>query len=228
MAVGAMRRVYARGVATPPVLDRSTHFPGSERFAERWLALRDEADGVASHLTGIPRFHELLPNQASISANDGRDWRMFVLKAYGVPVAAHLRRCPVLARLLAEDRSVLSAAFSFLAPGKHIPEHSGPFRGIMRFHLNLRVPAADDGLPGTVLRIDGTDHRLGDGETLLWDDTFRHEVWNRSAGLRVALLLDVRRERLPMPLTLLTGALVGMVAGVVRFRLATGKPLNVG
>ena len=33
-------------------------------------------------------------------------------------------------------------------------------------------------------------HRLADGESLLWDDTFPHEVWNRSEEVRIALLLD--------------------------------------
>ena len=45
------------------------------------------------------------------------------------------------------------------------------------------------------MNIDGVPYRLGDGESLLWDDTYPHEVWNRSDRVRIALLLDVWRKR---------------------------------
>ena len=75
---------------------------------------------------------------------------------------------------------VLSASISFLAPGKHIPVHRGPFRGVLRFYLVLSMPLAADGRPAAVLKVAGTEHRLADGEYLLWDDTFPHEVINNS------------------------------------------------
>ncbi len=228
VTVSAIQRLYSYGISTTAVLDAAIFFPHASSFHSRWEDLRAEADQVAVNLLKVPRFHELLPSQASISANDDRDWRMFVLQAYGVPVVRNLARCPVLAQLLADHPEVLSASFSFLAPGKHIPEHHGPFRGIVRFHLGLRVPPDAAGLPGTILRIDGTDHRIGDGDTLLWDDTYRHEVWNRTDELRVALLLDVRRDRLPACLRVLTRVLVAAIAGGFRWRLATGRELNVG
>ena len=40
---------------------------------------------------------------------------------------------------------MLSACLSFVAPGKHIPVHRGPFRGVLRFHLGLIVPPDADG-----------------------------------------------------------------------------------
>ena len=32
------------------------------------------------------------------------------------------------------------AFFSILAPGKHIPEHRGSLKGVIRYHLALKVP----------------------------------------------------------------------------------------
>jgi aspartate beta-hydroxylase len=86
-------------------------------------------------LDRVPRFHDIMPAQADISATDGRDWRMFIMKAYGVAVEKNLQRCPTVAELLDQAPEVVSAVLSFLAPGKHIPEHRGPFRAILRFHL---------------------------------------------------------------------------------------------
>ena len=53
------------------------------------------------------------------------------------------------------------------------------------------MPLAADGRPAAVLKIAGTEHRLADGEYLLWDDTFPHEVTNDSDEVRTVLLLDV-------------------------------------
>ena len=35
-----------------------------------------------------------------------------------------------------------------------------------------------------------------EGELVLFDDTYRHEVWNETEGVRVVLLIDVHR---PLP-----------------------------
>jgi aspartate beta-hydroxylase len=212
-----VRRIYDRRVPGAPVLDVASHFPGAERFVDVWPRLRDEALRVADDLGHVPRFHDLMPAQAEISANDDRDWRMLVLKAYGVPVRENIASCPVLADTVASVPDVLSAALSFLAPRKHIPRHRGPFRGVIRFYLGLSVPRSADGRPASVLAIDDREYRIGDGQCLLWDDTFPHEVWNRSDGVRIALLLDVRRRGMPFDMALLSRLLIAGIGASVRF-----------
>ena len=69
-----------------------------------------------------------------------------------------------------------SAILSFLAPGKHVPEHHGPIRGILHFHLMLSMPRDGKGVPACVMNIDVVPYWLGDGASLLWDDTYPHEV----------------------------------------------------
>lgn len=213
-----VRRIYDSRLSDPPVLDAAARFPEAKRFAEAWPALRDEALRLAEDIGKIPRFHELMAEQADISANDGRDWRMFVLKAYGVPFRKNMAQCPALAGLVESAPDVLSATLSFLAPHKHIPQHRGPFRGILRFYLGLSVPVDPDGRPDTVLMIDGSEYRIADGEYLLWDDTYPHEVWNRSDALRIALLLDVRRRGMPLDMALFSGLVIGAVGAAVRLR----------
>ena len=139
---------------------------------------RAEAMHVTSTLDAVPRFQDLMPQQSDIAAADQRDWRMLLLKAYGAGFQANAARCPLLWSLIADSPLIVSASLSFLSPRKHIPRHRGPFRGILRFYMGLSVPTDDSGGPGTVLQIDGVDYRLNDGEALLWDDTYPHEVWN--------------------------------------------------
>ena len=132
-----VRRIYDMRIEGPPVLDVATHFPSAGRFSCAWQSIHDEAQAVAQQMHRVPRFHEIMREQTSISANDMRDWRMFILKAYGAEFPRNMVGCPTLAALMAASPDVLSASISFLAPGKHIPEHRGPFRGVLRFYLVL-------------------------------------------------------------------------------------------
>ncbi|RUL75394.1 aspartyl/asparaginyl beta-hydroxylase domain-containing protein [Dyella choica] len=218
LSANAVRRLYDARIDTPPVLDASLYFPAASRFGDAWQAIRDEALAVATQMQAIPRFHEVMPAQTSISANDGKDWRVYLLKVYGTGIARHLAACPTLAQLIASTPDVLSATLSFLAPRKHIPQHRGPFRGVLRFQLGLSVPVDGQGRPAAVLSLDGHEHRIGQGEYLLWDDTYPHEVFNHSDEPRIALLLDVRRRHLPMDMRLLSGALIASVGVVARLR----------
>ncbi|TRC85882.1 aspartyl/asparaginyl beta-hydroxylase domain-containing protein [Mesorhizobium sp. WSM4310] len=215
LASDVIRRVYERRIDAPAILDSASEFPNAAKFTGAWRDIRDEALGV--RLDKVPRFHDIMPEQADISANDGLDWRMFVLKAYDMAVPENLARMPVLSRLLAECPEVKSAAISFLAPRKHIPSHRGPFRGIMRFHLGLVIPRQADGRPATIMMIDHQERRISDGEGMLWDDTYPHEVINNADEARIALLLDVWRPGMPWDMEMLSRMIVrGVQAGMRR------------
>lgn len=213
-----VRQLYDSRIEGPPVLDAAEHFPDAARFAEAWPAIRDEAALLAQRVQSIPRFHEIMPEQTDISASDGRDWRMFILKAYGVENSRHMAACPTLARIVAGCPDVLSASLSFMEPGKHVPPHRGPFRGVIRFYLGLSVPKLADGRPAALLKIAGEEHRIGDGQWLLWDDTYFHEVWNGGSSLRCVLLLDVWRRTMPLDMRLLSRALIAAVGAGVWLR----------
>ena len=213
-----IRWVYDRRIIGPPVLDVDVHFPAGERFAEAWREIRDEAMEVAAQLAEVPRFHEIMPEQTAISANDARDWRMLILKAYGVEVPENQARCPALAAIVAAAPEVLSASISFMAPKKHVPAHRGPFRGVLRFYLALSMPRLADGRPGAVLKVADREYRLEDGDYMLWDDTYPHEVWNESDQVRAVLLLDVWRPGMPADMELFSRALISIVRASMRIR----------
>ncbi|MEI9401155.1 aspartyl/asparaginyl beta-hydroxylase domain-containing protein [Mesorhizobium argentiipisi] len=216
LGTNLVRRIYEKRIDAPAILDAGTHFPNATKFTAAWQNIRDEA--LAAKLNKAPRFHDIMPEQADISANDGLDWRMFVLKAYDMTIPENLARMPVLTRLLSECPEVKSAAVSFLAPRKHIPPHRGPFRGIMRFHLGLVIPKQPDGRPATIMMINHEERRIADGECMLWDDTFEHEVMNNSDQPRVALLLDVWRPQMPLDMEILSRVIVRGVQVGMRYR----------
>jgi aspartate beta-hydroxylase len=213
-----IREIYDRRITTPAVLDLDSNFPNWQKFAGAWQAIRDEALVIARRLQDVPRFHEIMHEQTAISANDGRDWRLFILKAYGIENPQNMEACPVLSSVVAGAPDVISASISYMAPNKHIPSHRGPFRGVLRFYLPLAMPKAADGSPAAVLKIDGLEYRLSDGECLLWDDTYPHEVCNRSDEVRIVLLLDVRRPNMPIDMAVFSGILMTIVRWGIRFR----------
>ena len=213
-----MTKVYNAFVDTPPLLDTGAYFPQAQQFVQHWQQIRDEVQLLAGDIRGIPRFHELMPEQYKLSGYGDKEWRMLILRAYGLDITENHKRCPTLAKLLADNPHIKSASFSFLAPGKIIPTHTGPFRGITRFYLGIEVPADDAGNPGVTLTIDGTDHKLGNGEALLWDETYPHSVVNHTDQWRVALLLDVYRQQMSLPLQWFTNVILAMARWTIKSR----------
>jgi ornithine lipid ester-linked acyl 2-hydroxylase len=86
-----------------------------------------------------------------------------------------------------------------LRPHAHIPEHHGAYKGVLRYHLGTIVTQ-----PQEKCRVKVGDQiaHWREDEGLSFDDTFPHEVWNDTDGLRVVLLIDVVRP-LPFSITLL-------------------------
>ena len=227
----SVRWLYDHRIDTPPILDTRRYFPNAWRFTDVWEALRDEALEIAGELRNVPRFHELMPQQTEISANDGRDWRMFVMKAYGHVSPENLVRSPTLTSILPHCPEVLSATYSFLAPGKHVPEHRGPFRGVLRFHLGLSMPRDRNGNLGAIMWIDHKPHLLDNGECLLWDDTFPHELLNTTDKVRAVLLLDVWRPEMPADMAALSSVVVGAmrtVSAINASRASLSQPQHPG
>lgn len=213
-----MTSVYNTFVKTPSVLDVEDYFPGAQAFADNWQTLREEALALTSELDNVPRFHELMPEQYKLSAHGEKEWRMFVLRAYGLDIKENMNKCPKLTELVNNDASIKSASLSFLAPGKQVPTHTGPFRGITRFYMGLEVPADESGQPGVILTIDNRSYRLGNGDAMLWDDTYPHSVVNTTDQWRIALLLDVYRANMPAPLRGFTNTIIGLAKLSIKWR----------
>ncbi len=210
--------VYNTFVKTPPVLNMQQYFPRAEEFTSNWEVVREEVMQLIDDIQSVPRFHELMPEQYKLSAHGEKEWRMFILRAYGLDIRENMQRCPTLARLVRANDDIKSASVSFLAPGKKVPTHTGPFRGITRFYMGLQVPLNEQGEPGVTLTIDNQAYKLGNGDALLWDDTYPHSVENNTDEWRIALLLDVYRANMPGPLRAFTNTIIGMAKISIKWR----------
>jgi len=173
-------------VSNAPVLD-VRDFPWTAVLRERWTEIRDEAVRVALTGNASPSLAVVSPDHRAI-AEVGK-WRSFFLWGYGYRIDDNLARCPRTRDAIARVPGLNSAFFSILAPGTHIPEHRGVTKGLITCHLALVVPRDGD----VRMRVDDRIVRWSEGETLVFDDTYRHEVWNDTGGTRVVLLIQFAR-----------------------------------
>lgn len=173
-------------IPTDPVLDDSV-FEWTGRLADQWYAVKAEAERLLPNLSSVPPLRHVSPDHRRIMQAD--NWRSFFLWGYGYKVDENCRRCPQTAALVETIPGLNSAFFSILEPGAHIRSHRGPTKALVTCHLGLRVPPSE----GCHISIEGTDMEWRAGEWLVFDDTYRHEVWNDTAEPRVILLIQVRR-----------------------------------
>lgn len=100
-------------------------------------------------------------------------------------------RCPKTSRILESlplayiGTHAPEALFSILQPGTHIPPHHGLGNYKLVLHLPLIVP------PDCSIRVGNETRSWKEGECLIFDDSFQHEAWNRSAETRTVLIVDI-------------------------------------
>lgn len=177
----------------PPIVDKAQYFPQFELFEENWITIREELKMVMEHEESIPKFHEVDNVQRFISAKDNVPWRTFIFKAYDNWMHENCELAPQTTALIKQIPEVTTAMFSILGPHKHIPLHYGFYKGIFRYHLGIVIPKNGE----CYIVNGGQKYTWEEGESVLFDDTFQHAVWNNSEETRVVLFCDVFRSDLP-------------------------------
>lgn len=163
-------------------------FPWIETLETHWRDVRRELDLVLERRDELPAFQEISSHQGILS--DDRRWKTFFFYGYGRKLGRNLERCPRTARLLRQIPGMTTAMFSILEPGKRIPPHEGPYRGVLRYHLGLIVPAPHE---QCAIRVGAEVRHWREGQSLVFDDVYEHEVWNDTEGTRAVLFVDFKR-----------------------------------
>lgn len=151
--------------------------------------LRAEVDAALDGALRLPRMTDVL----GVDQGDDGAWRTLVLVAQGRTIPTSAARLPQTAAAVAEVPGLQSALLSVFPPGMHLPAHRAGNKGVLRYHLGLRVP---EPAGRCQLRVGEETVSYREGASILFDDTFEHEAWNDTDGERVTLLLEVLR---PLP-----------------------------
>lgn len=170
-------------------------FPWATRIEKDWQLIRRELDEVLQDREHLPNFQDIYVHLSSLSNDD--QWKTYYIYGNWGRLDANCDRCPDTARLCAEIPGMKKAFFSIISPHKHIEAHRGLYKGVLRYHLGLRVPEPRESCR---IRVQDEVRHWEEGRSLVFDDTYEHEVWNDTEGLRVALIVDFARP-LPFPVS---------------------------
>lgn len=119
------------------------------------------------------------------------DWRTFNLILYNRDVPGNAGRCPVLVRHLKKIPGMQSALLSILSPGGVIPPHRDPAKGVIRYHLAIKVPRDRQ---NCWIEVGGERYCWEEGRGVVFDDAFVHTVQNNTDEPRMILFVDILRD----------------------------------
>jgi aspartate beta-hydroxylase len=184
----------------PPLQDPELYFwPGleSQPFHERtvpWMAdlesaypvIRAELAGLLDAkiaFTPYAQGTDASYRQKKFGLEEGSDrWSIYDLH----DPAAELN-CPKTIGLLhrlfrVELGEPVTAQFSALHAGAHIPPHCGISNVFLTAHLGLIVPQ------GCRIRVGNEQRSWSEGRGFVFDDSFEHEVWNATDSRRIVFI----------------------------------------
>lgn len=150
---------------------------------EHWQVIRTEAEQAMAR--DPPSMGSISPDHRRLD-NQGK-WRAYILWGYGLKAPQHCAQCPVTTCLVENVPGLLTAMFSILQAGTHLPRHRGVTKGMLTCHLGLHVP------DNCYIDVEDERYQWQEGKVFVFDDTCYHEVFNNSDCDRVVLLLHVRR-----------------------------------
>jgi len=175
--------------ARKPFMDVA-QFPELELLRENWEIMRDE--GLELQKAGF--FDDR--NQAGASRYDvgfrtffKYGWRRFYLKWYGYYHDSARKLCPQTTEILRKAGFVNGAMFSLLPPRSVLTRHNDPAACSLRYHLGLATPNVDE----CFISVDGQIRSWRDGEGIMFDETYVHNVRNDTDESRLILMCDVER-----------------------------------
>ena len=122
----------------------------------------------------------------------GGDWSELRLKSSGYGYTNLVEYFPkTLDHIKNCGEEFTSIKFSAIQPGTHIRTHTGPTNERLRIHLTLLHGG------GARIRVGENWHTWIEGEAIIFDDSYEHEVIHVGDEIRAVLILDIWHPELP-------------------------------
>ena len=211
--------LYFPDLPATPFLDPALQ-PWAARLHDAYPVIRDEALRTLAQDQAMFGDFVQLNGEARMADFVGGDgpapaWEAFFFYRRGRRYDDNHQRCPQTSQVM-ESLDLCRIAdqtpevcFSLLKAGSHIRPHFGVSNTRAVMHLPLLVPA------DCALHLLGVgEHHWREGELMLFDDTFEHEAWNRSAHHRLILLMDCWNPHLTLVERLAVTQLIETLSGL--------------
>lgn len=175
----------AAGSGRPRILEPHGVFPASRRLEEQFATIKSEVDALMARRS-IPRYGNFDPVRA---AQVSEEWRLYYAYMFGKVNELARRDLPALLSFAESTPTVVNAMISVLEPGVVLPKHRDPYAGFLRYHLGIRIPRVNP----PHITLDGEQYTWKEGEGVVLDVSFEHDVINDTDEPRVIVIIDFRR-----------------------------------
>jgi aspartyl/asparaginyl beta-hydroxylase (cupin superfamily) len=183
--------LFTGGKNRPVFFDIDRTMPALRAIDAAYADIRGELDRLLRQQDRMPRYHDIDNDLLYSSGRFHRDkrWSVFMLYCFQSLPEENRRLCPKTCAALDKIPYINQAFFSILDPGKSIPAHTGPTRSYLRYHLGLVVPKNHP----PAIRVKDQFYTWKEGESVLFDDSWDHEIFNDAESVRAVLIVDVMR-----------------------------------
>jgi aspartate beta-hydroxylase len=183
---------YIPGLPPSAYFDRRL-FPWIPHYEEQYQEIRRELQALLPFHRGKERVFDddALESENLRGHGSNPSWTGYYFFRHGERRHDNCSACPITAaaldgveliRIRAHGPEVLHSVFT---TGTHLLPHRGVTNARAVSHLPMMIPR------DCALRVGGEERAWREGHALVFDDTYEHEAWNRSAELRVVLIADV-------------------------------------
>ena len=154
-----------------------------ELLKSKWQEIRQEA---------ITALYGNLYDDEAESLRDTGKWRQFTMYSQGRKHTDSCKSTPITCSIIEEsfpsarDNKRGQVKFSALYPDTHVHAHVGPTNCRLRAHLGLVVPKGK-----MELRVADQFLTWKEGEIIVFDESFEHEVWQEAKSERIVLIVDI-------------------------------------
>ena len=182
-------------------LDWEKMYPELKILEENWEIIRDEAERIEE---SAPEYGNVDEKNKGLSFSDKKYWKVYVLKYYKDFINDTCKNVENTCMFLKKIENINLAMFSILEKGKVLYPHRGPYKGILRVHLPLKIPKHNK----TYIKVNDIKHYWQEGKLVAFDDTFIHSVKNPDnidlADDRTILFMDLPRRDIPSIFNVIT------------------------
>ncbi|MEN9449152.1 MAG: hypothetical protein RJA25_2442 [Bacteroidota bacterium] len=143
--------------------------------------IKNEAQSIFNE-----QFMESHPQNNELAENG--TWNTFFFYKNGIKYEENFLNCPKTGEIIESIPGTSQAGrvyFSAMSPGINVKPHCGPHNFKLRCHLGLVTD------PLAIIRVGDEIRTWETGKCIIFDDSFEHEVWNRSKITRIVLIVDV-------------------------------------
>ncbi|XP_045142342.1 aspartyl/asparaginyl beta-hydroxylase isoform X1 [Echinops telfairi] len=149
-----------------------------------WKVIRDEGLAVMDKARGL-----FLPEDENL--REKGDWSQFTLWQQGRKNENACKGAPKTCAFLEKFPETTGCRrgqikYSVMHPGTHVWPHTGPTNCRLRMHLGLVIPKE-----GCKIRCARETKTWEEGQVLIFDDSFEHEVWQDASSFRLIFIVDV-------------------------------------